>query len=154
MLGILALLLAVSPPHFRAAPGWHVGHTLAHACVGVSRSRCVTAEAWASTVRYRDCPNCVAPHKTLDVLPPSGIVIQLSKARERPEYGQRGSWPPRLRAAQVTGPFEGEPARFGVIQLMVRSREGVERSLFVWFGRAHPTRRQLARANAELRTAR
>jgi hypothetical protein len=29
---------------------------------------------------------------------------------------------------------------------------GVEHLLYVWFGRAHPTRRQLARANAELRT--
>jgi hypothetical protein len=154
MFGLLALLLVVSPPHFRAAPGWHVGSTRAHSCVGVSRSRCVSAEACASTVRYRDCPNCTPPHKTLAALPPSGIVIQLSNGRDWPAYGRRGSWPPRLRASQAVGPFEGEPARFSVIQLMVRSRDGVEHFLFVWFGRAHPTRRQLARANAELRTAR
>jgi hypothetical protein len=29
---------------------------------------------------------------------------------------------------------------------------GVERLLYVWFGRADPTRRQLSRANAELRS--
>ncbi len=153
MFGLLALLLVVSPPHFRAAPGWHVGSTRAQACVGVSRSRCVQAEAWASTVRYRDCPNCSPPHKTLAALPPGGIVIQVTNARERPAYGPRGIWPPRLRESQVVSPFEGDPARIAVIQHMVRTRDGVEHSLFAWFGRAHPTRHQLARANAELRTA-
>lgn len=154
MFGILALLLAVAPPHFAAKPGWHVGHTRAQACVGVSRSRCVQAEAWASTVRYRDCPDCSPPHQTLGALPPGGIVIQVTNARERPPYGPLGSWPPRLRASEAVGPFEGEPARFSVIQLERRTRNGVEHSLFVWFGRAHPTLHQLARANAELRTVR
>ena len=154
MFGFLALLLVVSPPHFQAVPGWHIGSTKAHACVGVSRSKCVQAEAWASTVPYRDCPNCSPPHKTLATLPPGGIVIQVTNARERPPYGRLGSWPPRLSASQAVGPFEGEPARFSVIQLYRRSRDGVEHSLFVWFGRAHPTRHQLARANAELQTVR
>lgn len=154
MFGLLALPLVVAPPHFRAAPGWHVGTSPPHACVGVRRSRCVNAEAWASTVRYRDCPNCAPPHKTLNTLPPGGIVIQLTNARERPEYGPHGNWPPRLRASQAVRPFEGEPARISVIQLMVRGRNGVEHFLFVWFGRAYPTRRQLGRANAELRTVR
>jgi hypothetical protein len=154
MFGLLALLLVVTPPHFRAAPGWHVGSTRDQPCVGVSRSRCVQAEAWASTVRYRDCPNCVPPHKTLAALPPGGIVLQATNGRERPAGGPRGSWPPRLRASQVVGPFEGEPPRFGVIQIAARTADGVEHSLFVWFGRAHPTPHQLARANAELRRAR
>lgn len=154
MLALLVLALVVSPPHFRAAPGWHVGSARAHACPGVKPSRCVQSEAWASTVRYRDCPNCVPPHRTLAKLPPDGIVIQVSNARERPPYGRRGPWPPLLRASQVVGPFEGEPARFGVIQLWLRARNGVEHYLFVWFGRPHPTRQQLARANAELRTVR
>ncbi|HJQ49762.1 MAG TPA: hypothetical protein VJ838_04555 [Gaiellaceae bacterium] len=154
MFGLLAALLVVTPPHFGVAPGWHIGSTRAHACVGVSRSRCVTAEAWASTVRYRDCPNCSPPHKTLAALPPGGIIIQLSKGRERPAYGPRRSWPPRLRASQVVGPFEGAPRRIGVIQVTARTRDDVEYFVFAWFGRAHPTRRQMARANAELGTAR
>src|SRR5437899_12878050 len=153
MFGLLALLLVVSPPHFRAAPGWHVGSRPAHTCVGVSPSRCVQASGWASTVRYRDCPNC-APHRTLTLLPPSGIVIQLSNVRERSDYKMPRGWPPRLRASQVVGPFEGEPRQYGLIQLGRRDRSGVEHFLFVWFGRPHPTRRQLARANAELRTVR
>jgi len=154
MFGLLALLLVVPTPHFRAAPGWHIGSTRAHACIGVSRRRCVQAEAWASTVRYRDCPNCSPPHATLVGLPPGGIVIQLTNGREQPARGPRGSWPQRLRASQVASPFEGAPTRIGVIQLSARTRDGVEHSLFVWFGRARPTRHQLARANAELRTAR
>ena len=144
--------LTVAPPHFALAAGWHVGNTPAQTCVGVSRKTCVQAEAWASTVHYRDCANCSPPHKTLDALPPSGIVIQVTNAREVPPYGTLGDWPPRLRASQAVGPFEGEPPRFSVIQLYQRSRSGVDHSLFVWFGRGHPTAQQLARANAELRT--
>ncbi len=154
MFGILALLLVVSPPHFRAAPGWQVGSRPAHTCVGVSPRRCVQASGWASTVRYRDCGNCVPPHRTLAHLPPNGIVIQLSNSRERPAYEMPRGWPPRLRASQVVGPFEGEPPQYGVIQAGRRDRSGVEHFLFVWFGRPHPTRQQLARANAELQTVR
>ena len=151
MFGVLALLLVVSPPHFRATPGWHVGSRPAHACAGVSASRCVQASGWASTVRYRDCPNCIPPHRTLAHLPPGGIVIQLSNGRERPDRAPVGKWPPRIRAGKITAGFEGVSNRYGVFQTFIRTRH-LEHYLFVWFGRAHPTRRQLARANAELRT--
>lgn len=149
-------LLNVTPPRFQSAPGWHVGSTPTHSCdVGVTRGRCVMAEAWASTVPYRDCPNCVPPHKTLATLPPDGIIIQLTDARERPPYGQPGSWPTRIRASQViSGPGEGTPARISYAQLVVRSPHDVEHFLFVWFGRPHPTPQQLARANTELQTVR
>jgi hypothetical protein len=113
------------------------------------------ADAWASTVPYRDCPDCVPPHKTLAALPPDGIVIQLTDARERPPYGRPGSWPTRIRASQViSDPGEGTPARISYAQLVVRSPHNVEHFLFVWFGRPHPTPQQLARANAELQTVR
>jgi hypothetical protein len=152
--GLLALLLVVPTPHFRALPGWHVGSAgPAHACAYVGRNRCTQAAGWASTVRYRDCPNCVPPHRTLSHLPPSGIVIQLTQARERPDRAQVGRWPLRVRADRISAGFEGVPNRYGVFQAFSRTGH-LERSLFVWFGRAHPTRRQLARANAELRTAR
>jgi hypothetical protein len=155
MFGIVALLLVVTPPHFRAAPGWHVGSRPAHTCPGVPASRCVQASGWASTVRYRDCPTCVPPHHTLAHLPPAGIVIQLSYGRERPARAPVGTWPPRIRARDLTVGFEGAPypPRNAVFQKFVRTGT-LERYLFVWFGRAHPTRRQLARANTELRTAR
>jgi hypothetical protein len=64
-----------------------------------------------------------------------------------------GTWPARIRADKITAGFEGVSNRFGVFQTFIRTGH-IERSLFVWFGRAHPTRRQLARTNAELRTAR
>ena len=153
MFGLLALLLVVSPPHFRAAPGWHVGSRPAHTCPGVPASRCVQASGWASTVRYRDCGTCIPPHHTLAHLKPGGIVIQLSYGRERPSRAPVGSWPPRIRARDVTKGFEGEPNRYGVFQTFVRTGT-LERYLFVWFGRPHPTPHQLARANAELRTVR
>lgn len=152
MFGLLALLLVVTPPHFGAAPGWHVGSRPAHACPGVSASRCVQASGWASTVRYRDCADCL-PHHTLAHLPPDGIVVQLTQAEERPDRAPAGTWPPRVRARRVVAGFEGVSNRYGLFQAFLRTGH-LERYLFVWFGRAHPTRRQLARANAELRTAR
>ena len=143
--------LSVAPAHFRAAPGWHVGTQPAQACVGVSAKRCVQANGWASTVAYRDCGDCVPPHRTLAALPPDGIVIQELNGTERPLRVGTKAWPPQIRARDVVGPFEGEPPTYGVFQYMARTGT-TERSLFVWFGRAHPTDRQLARANAELRT--
>jgi hypothetical protein len=61
-------------------------------------------------------------------------------------------WPPRIRGREVTGPFEGVPSKYGVYQYSARTGS-IERSVFVWFGRPHPTVQQLARANAELQTA-
>jgi hypothetical protein len=138
--GVLALLLAVSPPHFQAAPGWHVGAG--------------STWGWASTVRYRDCPSCVPPHQTLAHLPPSGILIQLTNSRERPSHAQPSRWPPRIGQKDLLrGGAEGIPRRVGYARWFIRSK-GVQHYLWVWFGRAHPTRRQLARANAELVTVR
>jgi hypothetical protein len=145
--------LSVAAPHFRAASDWHVGTQPAQRCPGVSRTRCVQANGWASSVPYRDCGNCVPPHRTLAALPPAGIVIQELDGRERPSRIGRTPWPPRIGAGDVTGPFEGEPPKYGVFQFSARTGS-VERSLFVWFGRPHPTPHQLVRANAELHTVR
>ena len=143
--------LSVAAPQFHTAAGWHVGTQPNQTCPGVSRSRCVQSNGWASTVAYRDCGDCVPPHRTLAALPPEGIVIQELNGTERPlKIGQR-PWPPRIHMREVTGPFEGEPPQYGVFQYTARTGS-VERSLFVWFGRPHPTAQQLARANAELRT--
>ena len=86
---------------------------------------------------------------------PGGILIQLSNSRERrPARAPMGQWPVRiLRRDLITGGGEGIPRDVGYAQWFVRSA-GVEHYLWVWFGRAQPTRRQLARANAELRTVR
>jgi hypothetical protein len=140
MFGLLALLLVVAPPHFQAGHGWRVG---AHGSSG-----------WASTVRLRDCQDCVPPHRTLAHLPRGGILLQLTNHRtERPPQASRGAWPPRIRQKDVQlGGGEGIPRHVGYAQWFIR-HGGIEHYLWVWFGRVHPTRRQLARANAELRTA-
>jgi hypothetical protein len=100
----------------------------------------------------RDCPVCL-PHRTLAVLPPGGIVIQLTYGRERPAFGETGPWPITLHPGDVRAGFEGVPRRFGVAQRMVRTG-GIERSLMVWFGRSRPTTEQLRAANAQLHTVR
>ena len=119
---------------FPATDGWYVGSEHVY--------------SWASTVPYRDCPNCVPPHDTLAALPPEGIVVQLSAVRER-HSSSAGSWPPRIRSRDVKAGFEGVPRRYGAFQSSVRAGR-IERSIYVWFGRAHPTPTQLAKANAEL----
>jgi hypothetical protein len=140
MFGLLALLLVVSSPHFGAAPGWHVGAG--------------SSWGWASTVPYQDCPSCLPPHRTLAHLPPGGILIQLDNGHESPPKAPLGKWPPRIRRRDLhRGGGEGIPRRVSYAQSFIRSGR-IEHYLWVWFGRAHPTRRQLARANAELRTVR
>ena len=85
---------------------------------------------------------------------PRDIAIKLGVARERPVRAKRTfAWPPRITRREVVGHFEGLPARIGVYQgaTLIGRREV---SVFVVFGRAAPTNRQLRRANAELRRAR
>lgn len=143
--------LSVAPAHFRAAPSWHDGTQPVHACPGFSPKQCVQVLGWASTASYRDGEN-VPPYRTLAASPPDGIVIQeLNSTERRPSRTPTGTWPPRISAQDVTAGFEGEPTTIGVFQYLTRTGS-TERYLFVWFGRAHPTDEQLARANAELRT--
>jgi hypothetical protein len=152
VIAIVLVLLGLAVPHFAGGADWHVGAGRVHGCVGVPPSRCVEASAWAATVPLRDCAGCI-PHRTLARLPRDGIVIQLTVARERPLHGTPGPWPVRLRRADVEAGFEGVPARYGVAQLE-RTSGGVEHVVWVWFGRAHPTAEQLARANEQLQSVR
>jgi hypothetical protein len=111
-------------------------------------------ESWAATVRWRDCGNCVPPHKTLAVLPPAGVSIQLLLGRDaKTKRHPVMAWPPHIHARDVVGPFEGGPAWIGSAQRSGVLR-GFDAGLYVFFGRPHPTAAQLARANAELRTTR
>ena len=146
---VLALLLGFGAPAFPGGPVWHTGSVPPHACPGVTAERCVQASSWASTVRLRDCANCL-PHKTLAVLPPDGIVIQLTVAREKPLRANRGAWPAVLKARDVYTGGEGIPRRFGTVQRYVTANH-TEHMLWVFFGRPHPTAHQLAAVNAQLR---
>jgi hypothetical protein len=81
------------------------------------------------------------------------ILIQVRVGVERPMRVRKTfAWPPRIRRAQIVG-LEGVPPRIGVYQ--GQTRVGTrEVGVLVFFGRAHPTSRQLRRANAELRRCR
>jgi hypothetical protein len=150
---VAALLLSgsLAPARFPARLGWHAGHGRVHACPGMARSECATVSSWAATVRWRDCAECL-PHKTVQSLPPSGIAIRVSFGRgESPSWVKPMRWPPRLHP--ITAGFEGLPGRIGIVQLIGRVH-GYETAVWVFFGRPHPTHLQIARARAELGTAR
>lgn len=150
----LASTTALAPAQFPTAPGWHSGAGKARACVGVSAERCTESWAWTATVRWRDCRSC-APHKTLSILPRDGVVVTVTRVRERPVVARhRILWPPRIAARDVTAGMEGIPHRYGVYQLFVRVADREEVMVWAYFGRSRPTTEQLAKANSRLRAAR
>lgn len=156
---LVAALLAVtnagslSPVRFAQRPGWVTGAGPGHACPGVSADRCTRVSSWASTTRWRDCPDCL-PRATVGALPPEGIAIQVSLVREIPLTAKEtATWPLRVRARDVVSPFEGLPPRVGVYRLFAQVNR-YEVFLLVIFGRSRPRAQQIAAANAVLRTAR
>jgi hypothetical protein len=84
----------------------------------------------------------------------SDILIQITLAVEHPSrVGHTCAWPPRVSPRRVLAGFEGLPGRIGVYQCQTRVATR-EVFVFVVFGRAVPTQRQLNRVNAELQRAR
>jgi len=150
VVSVFAAALALAPATFAPAPGWHVGAGRIHACPGGSLASCRSVFSWAATVPWRDCGGCL-PYRTVARLHPDGIALQVQVGIESnpPKWMRRLRWPPRIR--DVSAPFEGLPIRIGVFQANGFVR-GFETSLFVFFGRAEPTLRQIARARAELAT--
>ncbi len=141
-----------APVRFAPAAGWHVRTGKVRACPGVAASRCSAVTSVAATIRWRDCLHC-RPHRTLGVLPPGGIAIQVTVVRERPtRIPFRFSWPPTIRPSHIEG-LEGVPDHIGVYQ---RSTRIGAREVFAiaFFGRAPPTAGQIRRANAALRRGR
>jgi hypothetical protein len=152
MLSVAATAATLPPVKFAPKPGWFVGVGKAHACPGVSATSCSRVTSWAATVRWRDCAECL-PHKTVAALPPTGVAIQVSLIRESPATAKEALvWPPTLRAADLVSPFEGLPARIGTYQRFARVGQN-ELYVLVLFGRSRPDARQLALANAQLRSA-
>jgi hypothetical protein len=150
----LAATNALVPVQFAPTPGWHTETRKARACPGVSAKRCTDAWASTSTVRWRDCAACL-PHKTLSLLPRGGIIITITRVRERPVVAKRQiRWPPRITARGVVRGMEGIPRRYGVYQLSARLANREEVVVWAYFGRSRPTTAQIAAANARLRAAR
>jgi len=147
------LVTLLLPAVFAPRAGWHTGHGHVHACPGVPASRCVHVTSWAATIPWRGCRYCI-PHQVIERLPGDGVVLQVTVSVEHPiATGRALSWPPTIHPREVAGGFEGIPGRYGVYQTSARF-DGVEADVWAFFGRRHPTRAQLARANAELRTVR
>ena len=152
---MLAVLLSVSlasavpPIQFPAAPGWNAGTGAARSC-GTPTKRCSESWAWTSTVKWRDCRECL-PHKTLAILPRDGIIVTVTRVHQRPIFAKRViAWPPRINPDRVTAGLEGVPARFGVYQSYARLRYGDEINVWAFFGCSKPSASQIAAANARL----
>ena len=80
-------------------------------------------------------------------------MIQVARTVESPLVAKWALvWPATVRPDQVAG-LEGPPARIGVYQRFARVGN-TELTMFVFFGRAHPSAAQLKAANDELRSSR
>lgn len=110
----------------------------------------------SATIRYRDALNALPPSRTLEALPPDGIVLRVSLIadnRHVPIAAQRerglARWPYRLADSWCTA-FEGFPVERGacVLRAVVPRQYRVE--IWVMYGRERPTRDQRARAQAQL----
>jgi hypothetical protein len=93
------------------------------------------------------------PLRTLAALPPGGVVIKLVNFRIGDTHPPPQLWPSRVRASDVNPVRAGPAGQPSFLAMRAGQSGGIDWSLLVWFGQAHPTAHQLARANAELRTA-
>jgi len=141
---------AVSTPRFRATSRWHVGSRTARA-FDVRHTHGVRAFGWAATVPCRDCAADL-PLRTLAALPPDGVVIKLVNFRLGDTHPAQRPWPPRIRTSDVELTHAALTGRPLFLAMRAGRTGSIDWSFLVWFGRAHPTATQLARANAELRS--
>jgi hypothetical protein len=137
----------VRPARFPRRPGWHVGTSGAGA-IGPSGAQ---TGSWTSTVRYRDPPFQLPPVRTISRLPRNGALIWLgvwADSRHPPPTMSRHNSLRIVRGAIERG-FEGVPSRFGLYRALVPRRRYVL-DLWVFFGRARPSRAAVRRAQAQL----
>ena len=132
----------VEPATFAAADGWHMGSS-GPADIQPDGQQTMS---WAATVPYEDAGFQFPPSKTLDALPPDGIVI-LVTLEQHGEPSGYGKIP--LLSDFLRGSFEGIPADVGTrhFDTLVGHYNA---DMWVLFGQADPTKEQLDRAQAEL----
>jgi hypothetical protein len=136
----------VEPATFAQAEGWHTGTS------GTTDAKPDGQQTftWASTAPYRDEPFQFAPRKTLETLPPDGIVIAVQLFGPD-EHARLATLPLRIAAAEGPSSFEGVGQRtplYGLGGRMPGQMCGANISVF--FGRPHPTPEQIAAADEEL----
>jgi hypothetical protein len=135
----------VRPVRFRASPGWHTGSTPAAPADAVNQ-----VQSWAATVPWADGPYELPPHRTLARLGPHGVAIAVTAWRDdRSPPARVPAGPPFRIALEQCGSFEGVPDRLVCTFHGGRARQ-YDVDVWVAFGRAHPSDRDRARAQAEL----
>jgi hypothetical protein len=147
-----ALPLTASPAQLRSGNGWLVGtaRITNPGCAG-----CVQTESWASTIRYRDPPNQLPPHRTMAAMHAHDIVVHVTRAWEpSPPLWTLHRRPLRIDRPQITASFEGNTTR-GRVSLWEATtwRAGSFVSVWVLFGTAVPTAADMVRAQTELNAA-
>jgi hypothetical protein len=139
----------VAPARFPAEPGWHL-LTSPRISVGPETS----ATSIAATVPYGDALDAFPPHRTLERLPASGVIIYVTLVADNrnpplaPDHG--GVRRVHLQAPRSgCGSFEGIPDLATCpLHVVVAHRYVIEG--WVIYGRARPTHSQQALAQAEL----
>ena len=134
----------VDPATFAPADGWHTGSS-GPAEIEPDGQQTMS---WASTIPYRDSGPQFPPNETLAALGSDGVLIVAWLQQYGGEHAPLGGPPFRLEDF-ADGSFEGVPP--GNASRMLRvGTPGFDATLWLFFGRDHPTPEQLVRAQAEL----
>lgn len=137
----------VEPATFAAADGWHAGNS------GQTDVRPEGQQTWtwASTVPYLDEPMQFPPRKSLEQLPPDGIVIGVMLFGPDKRSSRKAEPPFRIAQAARAYPWEGQVGEFPLYHIAGRTPgQQYNVDIFVFFGRNQPTDEQIAAADAEL----
>ena len=138
-------------PTFRDAPGWF---TSAEATVAATAT--MSRSAGGATIPYLDEAAQLPPTRTLDVLPVDGVAVWSQVSTPSPTWPLvRRAVPGRpdldARTCRARGPFEGvrnQRISFCLLQAVVADQYTV--TVYVFFGRRHPTDSQRAGAQDAL----
>ncbi len=142
---------SVEAPRFPPARGWSTRTR------GAVPFRPVTVSVTVSaTIAYRDAYNALPPRRTLEALPPDGIVLRVTLVADNRHVPvsaprERGLARRPYRLAHATcAPYSGFPEsqRACVLRALVPRQYRVE--IWVMYGRRNPTRTQRTRAQAQL----
>jgi hypothetical protein len=137
----------VQPASFAPADGWHAGNG-GQTAVRPDGQQTWT---WASTVPYLDEPAQFPPRKTLDHLPPDGIVIGVMLFGPDNRSSRHAEPPFTIAQAAREYPWEGQVEDFPIYGIAGRvPGQQYNVDISVLFGRNHPTAEQIAAADAEL----
>jgi hypothetical protein len=132
---------------FASADGWHTGNG------GQTDVRPEGQQTWtwASTVPYLDEPAQFPPRKTIENLPPDGVVIGVMLFGPDKRSSRNAEPPFRLAQAAREYPWEGQVEDFPLYGIAGRvPGQEYNVDIFVLFGRNHPTADQIAAADVEL----